>query len=263
MSNRTLLTISELAKLANITTNNVRYYEKEGLLKAKHRSESGYRLYDEEDVYLLCDIIVLRDYGLTIKSIKRLIHNYSEKEYTDAIKQSYQNITAKIKRLETIKNRIENNLEMIHSQPISKSHFQIRKLPARRFVIIKTSFDYLDYSIKELYDALDEHSIQLQHFYNSDFYFDLSNDLVSFCIADDQTQYDADAVMKEEGSYLCYSFFVSDNYDKEQKSQELYSYLREHLLDHEGTPFLVIKRQYSMINRPGYMAELQIKIKTF
>lgn len=261
MPNRNLLTISELAKLANITTNNVRYYEKEGLLKAKHRSESGYRLYDEEDVYLLCDIKVLRDYGLTIKSIKQLIHNYSEKEYTEAIKQSYQNIKDKINRLETIKKRIESNLEIINTHPTPNKQFEIKTLPKRRFVIIKTSKDYLDYSIKELYDALDERSIQLKHFYNSNFYFDLGNDLVSFCIADDEECYDIETVIKQAGKYLCYRFFVLDDYDKNQNSNELYNYLRDNKIEYDGTPFLIAHRQYSMINRPGYMAELQIMIK--
>ena len=90
MQDRHLLTISELAKLTNVSTNKIRYYEKEGLLKASRRSEGGYRLYDEEDVYRLCDIIILRDYGLTVKGIKKLIHNYNAMEYYEAIQSSYR-----------------------------------------------------------------------------------------------------------------------------------------------------------------------------
>lgn len=261
MHNRELLTISELAKLANITTNNVRYYEKEGLLKAKHRSNSGYRLYDEEDLYLLCDIIVLRDYGLTIKSIKQLIHNYNEQEYTDAINLSYKNITDKIKHLESIKERLESNLEIINDQPTPKKLFGIRVLPKRRFVIVKTSGDYLDYSIKELFDSLDNCNIDLKQFYKSDLYFDLNNDLVSFCVADDSELYDLTSVVKEAGTYLCYRFFVLDNYDRNKVPEELFEYMDQNNINYLGNLFLIIKRQYSMINRPGYMAELQVKIK--
>jgi len=44
------LKIGELAKLSGTTTKTIRYYELLGLLHEQERTDSGYRLYEEQDV---------------------------------------------------------------------------------------------------------------------------------------------------------------------------------------------------------------------
>lgn len=45
-----MLTIGKLAAQAELSTNALRFYEREGLLAPASKSESGYRLYDEAAV---------------------------------------------------------------------------------------------------------------------------------------------------------------------------------------------------------------------
>ncbi|MDE5965942.1 MAG: MerR family transcriptional regulator, partial [Lachnospiraceae bacterium] len=64
--------IKEIEELLPITRANIRYYEKEGLLKP-HREKNGYRDYDEEDVQRLKQIIIFRKLGISILDIKRIL----------------------------------------------------------------------------------------------------------------------------------------------------------------------------------------------
>ena len=44
------LKIGQLAKKSGVTTKTIRYYELIGLIHETDRTDSGYRLYDEQDV---------------------------------------------------------------------------------------------------------------------------------------------------------------------------------------------------------------------
>ena len=52
-------TIGDLAKQLNITTRTIRYYDQKGLVKPSRVSESGYRVYSNEQIKQLKLIIFL------------------------------------------------------------------------------------------------------------------------------------------------------------------------------------------------------------
>ncbi|MGN0353355.1 MAG: MerR family transcriptional regulator [Roseburia sp.] len=59
----------------------MRYYEKEGLMPTpKREPSSDYRIYDEEDINRLLNIVQLRSLGFGISEIKKYIHNTFTKE---------------------------------------------------------------------------------------------------------------------------------------------------------------------------------------
>lgn len=65
--------IGELARLTGCKTVTIRYYEKEGLLKASERSEGNYRLYDDEDIERLRFIRHCRQHGISLAEIRDLL----------------------------------------------------------------------------------------------------------------------------------------------------------------------------------------------
>jgi DNA-binding transcriptional MerR regulator len=67
------LRIGELAKLLGTTTKTLRFYEQIGLLGPARRSESAYRLYDEEAVEKARLVIGLRHLELTIPELQVLL----------------------------------------------------------------------------------------------------------------------------------------------------------------------------------------------
>lgn len=66
----------ETARRLGVTTKALRVYEREGLVMP-HRAESGWRLYGPAQVARLHQIIVLRDLGLPLKSIGKLVGSHS------------------------------------------------------------------------------------------------------------------------------------------------------------------------------------------
>ena len=68
------LRIGELAKLLGTTPKTLRFYEQIGLLGPAHRSESAYRLYDDDAVETTRLVIGLRHLELTIPELQSLMH---------------------------------------------------------------------------------------------------------------------------------------------------------------------------------------------
>jgi DNA-binding transcriptional MerR regulator len=69
---KTTLTIGELAKLGNVATSLLRYYEKEGLLEPAGRTRSGYRHYSADSVRHLRFIRKAQRYGFSLNDIKMM-----------------------------------------------------------------------------------------------------------------------------------------------------------------------------------------------
>ena len=69
----TPLRIGELARVLETTTKTLRHYEKMGLIKPSHRTNSGYRVYDKSEQKNAKKIMGLRGIGLSIPEIKQLL----------------------------------------------------------------------------------------------------------------------------------------------------------------------------------------------
>lgn len=65
--------VQQFAKLAGVTVRTLHYYDRLALLSPNHRSESGYRLYTNQDLVRLERIMVLRYLGLPLKQIAGLL----------------------------------------------------------------------------------------------------------------------------------------------------------------------------------------------
>ena len=65
--------IGELAKLCKVTSDTLRFYEKNGLLIPSGRSSSGYRLYNKENLAQIRFILKSKQLGLTLDEIQELL----------------------------------------------------------------------------------------------------------------------------------------------------------------------------------------------
>ena len=62
-----MLNIKEVEKLTNITKQNIRYYERQGLIFPKRNPENDYREYSEQDIRQLKIIKILRKLDMPIE----------------------------------------------------------------------------------------------------------------------------------------------------------------------------------------------------
>lgn len=67
------LTIGELSKRTGIPVKTLRFYSDEGLLPPARRSRSNYRLYDEEQVVRLDLVRTLREAGIGLATIRKVL----------------------------------------------------------------------------------------------------------------------------------------------------------------------------------------------
>ncbi len=67
------MNIGEAGAASGVSAKMIRYYEKTGLIGAADRTESGYRLYTNEDVHTLRFIRRARDLGFSVSRINDLL----------------------------------------------------------------------------------------------------------------------------------------------------------------------------------------------
>jgi MerR family copper efflux transcriptional regulator len=68
-----MLNIGQAAAASGVSAKMIRHYESVGLLREAHRTEAGYRQYDEADVKTLRFIRHSRDLGFSIPEITHLV----------------------------------------------------------------------------------------------------------------------------------------------------------------------------------------------
>lgn len=91
--------IKQFAAKYNLSTDTVRYYEKEGLLHP-HKQDNGYRVYDVTCEHTIKFILVLRQVGFTLQEIKQLL-TLGQKPISDSCNQeTVQLFSAKIIHIE-------------------------------------------------------------------------------------------------------------------------------------------------------------------
>lgn len=93
--------IKEIENLLSISRSNIRFYEKEGLIKPE-RHENNYRNYNEKDVALLKKIIVLRKLGFSVEEIAAM--QKGDLSLSNALEE---NITRLEEELEQLKGSLE------------------------------------------------------------------------------------------------------------------------------------------------------------
>lgn len=65
--------IGQLAKLADVTPDTIRFYEKQQMMEHGVRTEGGFRLYSDDDLQRLRFIRYGRQLGFTLEAIRELL----------------------------------------------------------------------------------------------------------------------------------------------------------------------------------------------
>ena len=96
--------INEVARLAGTTSRTLRHYDELGLLKPSRVGDNGYRYYDEASVVRLQRILLLRDLGLSLADIRRVI---------DGSKSDVEALRAHLRWLELEAERVQRQIASV------------------------------------------------------------------------------------------------------------------------------------------------------
>lgn len=123
-----MIRIGEFSKMSKTTIKALRYYEKEGLLKPFFIDpNTNYRYYESSQLVDVSKIINLRQAGLSIKDIKKVLDGYDI-----------------IKILQNKKKDIENNLDIYNTQ-LSKINYLLEGENMKNEIFIKEIPEYIIY----------------------------------------------------------------------------------------------------------------------
>ena len=68
-------TVKEISDLTGISVRTLHYYDEIGLLKPTEKSDAGYRLYDDQALETLQQILFFREFDISLKEIKAVLDN--------------------------------------------------------------------------------------------------------------------------------------------------------------------------------------------
>ena len=113
------LRISELATAAGVPTSTLRYYERIGLVRPRARSESGYRLYDDDSVERLAFIGRAKRLGMSLDDVATLIEAWFSGEcepLRDQLRAFVSGRIAELRRQIADESAFERQLQRILSR---------------------------------------------------------------------------------------------------------------------------------------------------
>lgn len=98
--------INDLIKYFDITRDAIRHYEKLGLISPQ-RNSNNYRIYHEEDIGVITDILILKKLGISLKNIKNIL---KKKDKTEILEVQILEIQKQILELKEKEKLLKNIL---------------------------------------------------------------------------------------------------------------------------------------------------------
>ena len=105
-------TSGEFARKANVTIRTIRFYDKQGILKPSRISESGYRLYTDEDFGRLQKILCLKYLGFSLEDIVSMTINDDVDDIAHSLCLQRELIDKRIRHLQMMEQTLEETAEM-------------------------------------------------------------------------------------------------------------------------------------------------------
>lgn len=105
------MTIQQVCNRYGLTPDTLRYYEKIGVIPQVHRSASGIRDYDEQDIGWVENAVCLRSAGVPVEKIAEYVQLYQAGDETfaqrrDLLAQVLTDLTAQRKQLDAAMSRL-------------------------------------------------------------------------------------------------------------------------------------------------------------
>ncbi len=113
-----LIKIKDISTKYDITARTLRYYEDKGLITSTRCDDYSYRMYDEDAVRRIEQILILRKLNISIKDIQRIFSTSSSNIVLEVLEKKVQNIDDEVALLHELKDIV---LDFIHE--IEKVNF--------------------------------------------------------------------------------------------------------------------------------------------
>ena len=96
-----MMTVKEVSNLTGVSIRTLQYYDKIGLLHPAHRTQAGYRLYDDAALERLQQILLFRELEFSLEDIRKILKN-PEFDREKALEQQITLLNLKKQHLEKL-----------------------------------------------------------------------------------------------------------------------------------------------------------------
>ena len=118
--------ISEVAQKFGLTTDTLRYYEREGLIGPIAKGKNGIRNYTEEDIKRIQFVKCMRSAGLEINFLKRYIQLFeggdkTVKERREILEKQRKILKEKLDAMQEAYNRLNYKIDLYDKNILDKN----------------------------------------------------------------------------------------------------------------------------------------------
>lgn len=117
-----LKTISAVSREMGISTRMLRYYEQAGLIQSRRLPGYAYRVYDEDALRRIGQILVLRKLRVPVRQIERLLKRQDAATAIDVFRQSVEELGSEIDALQLIRSVLITLIERLGREPGVRLH---------------------------------------------------------------------------------------------------------------------------------------------
>lgn len=119
------LTIGQVSKQYDVTPRMLRHYEKLGLIKTIRREDYAYRVYDEEAVRRLQQIIILRKLRIPLKQIAVILTDEEQRESLRLLRENLMELDEEIASLDKIRSILKEFADRLDESVKQKAHLDL------------------------------------------------------------------------------------------------------------------------------------------
>lgn len=145
-------TVGETAKMFDVSTDTLRYYDKLDLIKPWYTGENGYRYYSKAQFEMMSNILMLARLGTPLKKIRTILRSADTGLVLNELKSYAKTIDEKIKHLENMKAQ-----SLLLSKAIDdccrQSEIKVVTIPSLYLLIKEYDSKTDEFNIEEIIEA--------------------------------------------------------------------------------------------------------------
>ena len=140
-------TISTVAKNLGISSRMLRYYEQIGLIESRRVEDYAYRVYDEEAIRRLRQIIILRKLRVPVKQIREIFGNSSALGVIEVFESNIRELDEQMTALSTVKSLLSRLVQELQEK--ANLHLQLDYLGDSSVFAVVNSISFPKNTIQE------------------------------------------------------------------------------------------------------------------
>lgn len=237
------ISITDLARLRNITTETLRHYDRIGLFKPAYVDpKTGYRYYSILQYEKLGTIRELRQLGMSLKEIKEYFNNRHVTKSLYMLMNKHEELKGKIKDLQLLEETLREKIEFLKNV-ITESKMKeiiIKKIPEREIITLGKSinneielsygFIHLENTLKEISPILASNRLGFIISKKDIINFNFNNSSDIFVFAKEDNIKNAKKI--KSGKYACI-YNSGKPWDREESIKKLleFIYMNHYVID--------------------------------